>query len=47
MIKERVQDIKNEPDWKQKMADEWNATATEPQQDQKSQATQSKSFIPP
>lgn len=40
MIKERVQDIKNEPDWKQKMADEWNATATEPQQDQKSQATQ-------
>lgn len=24
MIKERVNAIKNEPDWKQKMADEWN-----------------------
>ena len=42
MIKDRVQEIKNEPDWKQKMADEWNATTGEPQQDQKSQVTQSK-----
>ena len=25
VIKERVEQIKEEPDWKQKMADEWNA----------------------
>lgn len=26
VIKERVDAIKKEPDWKQKMADEWNET---------------------
>lgn len=26
VIKERVAAIKQEPDWKQKMADEWNQT---------------------
>lgn len=29
VIKDRVQEIKQEPDWKQKMADEWNAEATQ------------------
>lgn len=44
VIKERVNDIKQEPDWKEKMADEWNqANDDERRQkadDSKSQATQ-------
>lgn len=28
VIKERVNAIKNEPDWKQKIADEWNKEET-------------------
>jgi hypothetical protein len=39
VIKDRVNEIKREPDWKEKMADEWNAAAAD---DAKSQATQSK-----
>lgn len=29
VIKDRVNEIKEEPDWKQKMADEWNNTNAE------------------
>jgi len=29
VIKERVDNIKQEPDWKQKMADEWNQATNE------------------
>lgn len=41
IIKERVNNIKQEPDWKQKMADEWNqANETAPcKDDAKSNAT--------
>lgn len=45
VIKDRVTEIKQEPDWKQKMAEEWNQANDDErhvQDDSKSQATQSK-----
>lgn len=50
VIKERVNEIKQEPDWKQKMADEWNAANQEEQQqardkDNKSHASYSKTYF--
>jgi len=43
VIKDRVTEIKQEPDWKQKMAEEWNQANDDErhvQDDSKSQATQ-------
>lgn len=34
VIKDRVNEIKQEPDWKQKMADEWNQANQEEQHHQ-------------
>lgn len=46
VIKDRVNEIKQEPDWKQKMAEEWNQAnedeRRQQQDDSRSQATQSK-----
>lgn len=44
VIKDRVNEIKEEPDWKQKMAEEWNQAnddeRRQQQDDSRSQATQ-------
>ena len=46
VIKDRVTEIKQQPDWKQKMAEEWNQAnedeRRQQQDDSRSQATQSK-----
>lgn len=42
VIKERVNAIKNEPDWKQKIADEWNKEETK---SANSYASARKSFL--
>ena len=46
VIKDRVTEIKQEPDWKQNMAEEWNQAnddeRRQQQDDSRSQATQSK-----